>query len=183
MKAYIISDGDYNTGVYQKLSALVADFFEKRNFEIATKSIQKGELHFCVGCYGCWTKKPGECVMNDAMAEINRTLNSSDVVVYLSPVVFGQYSPNIKNAIDRWLPNVLPLFVKKPNGTTGHPQRYPSMPIKIVIGYGSAVSQEDAALFTSVAKHRSGVEAFTYSGDDGGMVACLEKVKLERIGA
>ncbi len=183
MKAYIISDADYNTEVYQKLSAFVTGFFKKQNFEIETKSIQKGELHFCVGCYGCWTKKPGECVINDAMAEINRTLNSSDVVVYLSPVVFGQYSPNIKNAIDRWLPNVLPLFVKKPDGTTGHPQRYPSMPLKIVIGYANAVSQEDASFFTSLAKRRSGVEAFTYSGDDGRILECLGNVKLERIGA
>lgn len=183
MKAYIISDGDYNTEVYQKLSVLVQDFFQKKQFEIETKSIKKGELHFCVGCYGCWTKKPGECVINDAMTELNRTLNSSDVAVYLSPILFGQYSPNIKNAIDRWLPNVLPLFVKKPDGTTGHPRRYPSMPVKIVIGYGSAVSPEDAQLFISVAKHRSGVEAFVYSDDDGSLVESLETVKLERIGA
>lgn len=183
MKAYIISDEEYDTSIYKKLSGLVVDFFEAKGFEIEQKSIQKGELHFCMGCYGCWTKKPGECVIGDNMAQINRTFNSSDVVIYLSPIVFGQYSPNIKNAVDRWLPNVLPLFVKKPDGTTGHPQRYPSMPLKIVIGYGSAVSQEDAQLFISIAKHRSGVEAFVYSGDDGGIVECLEKIKLGRISA
>ena len=181
MKAYLISDGDYNTATYQKLSAAVTDFFEKRGFEIERKIIQKGELHFCVGCYGCWTKKPGECVINDAMAQINRTFNGSDVVVYLSPIVFGQYSPNIKNAIDRWLPNVLPLFIAKPDGTTGHPPRYSSAPKRVVIGYGSSVSSEDAQLFTSVVKHRPAIEALIYSDHDDSIAERLEKVKLERM--
>lgn len=181
MKAYLISDGDYNTATYQKLSAAVIDFFEKRDFEVEQKSLRKGELHFCVGCYGCWTKKPGECVINDAMAQINRTFNSSDVVVYLSPIVFGQYSPNMKNAIDRWLPNVLPLFITRPDGTTGHPPRYSSGPKRVVIGYGSSVSPEDAQLFLSVVKHRPAIDAFIYSDHDGSIAECLEKVKLERM--
>lgn len=181
MKAYLISDEDYNTSVYQKLSAQVVDFFQKRDFEVVQKSIKKGELHFCIGCYGCWTKKPGECIINDNMAQINRTFNSSDVVVYLSPIVFGQYSPNIKNAIDRWLPNVLPLFVKKADGTTGHPPRYPSKPKVVVIGYGNAVSREEAQLFINVVKHRPGVEAFVYLSELENIAERLETVKLERV--
>lgn len=181
MKVFILSDGDYNTEIYNSLFTQVTDFFQKRNFEIREQSIQKGELHFCIGCYGCWTKKPGECVINDAMAQINRTFNESDVVVYLSPIIFGQFSPNIKNAIDRWLPNVLPLFVKKPDGTTGHPPRYPSKPKVVVIGYGSAVSQEDAQLFTNIVKHRPGIEAFVYSNKTEVIAECLETVRLERM--
>ena len=181
MKTFIISDDDYNTEIYKKLRALVMDFFQKRNFEIKQQSIKKGDLHFCLGCYGCWTKKPGECVINDAMAQINRTFNESDVVVYLSPIVFGQFSPNIKNAIDRWLPNVLPLFVKKPDGTTRHPLRYPSEPKTVVIGYGNTVSKENAQLFVNVAKHQSGVDAFVYSNAQENIAECLETVKLERM--
>lgn len=181
MKAFIISDDDYNTEVYKKLSALVVDFFNKRNFEIKQQSIRKEDLHFCIGCYGCWTKKPGECVINDAMAHINRTFNESDVVVYLSPIVFGQFSPNIKNAIDRWLPNVLPLFVKKPDGTSGHPPRYPSKPKIVAIGYGNTVAKEESELFVNVVKHRPGVEAFVYSDEQKNIAECLETVKLERM--
>ena len=115
------------------------------------------------------------------MAQINRTFNSSDVVVYLSPIVFGQYSPNMKNAIDRWLPNVLPLFITRPDGTTGHPPRYSSGPKRIVIRYGSSVSPEDEQLFTSVVKHRPGIDAVIYSDQDGSIEERLEKVKLERM--
>ncbi len=181
MKAFIISDDDYKTEIYKKLSSLVVDFFQRRNFEINQQSIKKGNLHFCIGCYGCWTKKPGECVINDPMAQINRTFNESDVVVYLSPIIFGQFSPNIKNAIDRWLPNVLPLFVKKPDGTTGHPPRYPSKPKVVVIGYNNTVTKEDAELFVNVVKHRPGIEAFVYLYDQNNIAECLKTVKLERM--
>lgn len=181
MKAFIISDEDYNTELYKKLSAHVTDFFQKRKFEIKHQSIKKGDLHFCVGCYGCWTKKPGECVINDAMGQINRTFNESDVVVYLSPILFGQFSPNIKNAIDRWLPNVLPLFVKKPDGTTGHPPRYPSKPKIVVIGYGNTVTLEETELFVDVVKHRPSVEAFVYTKDWKTIAESLDTVKLERM--
>lgn len=81
MKAYILSDEAYKTAVYEKLSAQVVEFLRKRDFETEQKSIKTGELHFCIGCYGCWTRKPGECVINDHMAQINRTFNSSDVVI------------------------------------------------------------------------------------------------------
>jgi len=181
MKTYIISDGDYKTSIYETLSGQVDAFFENRGFEIEKKSIQKGELHFCIGCYGCWTRKPGECVIEDSMAQINQTLNRSDVVVYLSPIVFGQYSPNMKNAIDRGLPNVLPLFVKKPDGTTGHPARYPSKPQMIIIGYGDEVSKEDARLFKNIVEHRRDIEALVFSGEQENISISLDKLKLERI--
>jgi multimeric flavodoxin WrbA len=45
----------------------------------------------------------GECIMKDGIVEINRACMTSDVVVYLCPIVFGQFSANIKFALDRWL--------------------------------------------------------------------------------
>lgn len=181
MKAYIISDGDYKTAIYEKLSEQVDEFFSNRGFQIEKKNIQKGDLHFCIGCYGCWTKKPGECVINDSMTQINLTLNCSDVVVYLSPIVFGQYSPNIKNAIDRWLPNLLPLFVMKPDGTTGHPPRYQSKPQMVVIGYGNMVPTEEEILFKEVVRHRTGVEVFVFVENQRNISHDLEHVSLERV--
>ena len=181
MKAYIISDGDYKTAIYETLARQIDTFLGERGFEIEKKSIQKKELHFCVGCYGCWTKKPGECVIDDAMTQINRTFNNSDIVVYLNPIVFGQFSPNIKNAIDRGLPNVLPLFVKKPDGTTGHPARYPSKPKMIIVAYGDEVSEEEEKLFINIVKHRKDIEAFVFSGYQDNISISLNNLKLERV--
>lgn len=24
-----------------------------------------GKIEYCRGCFGCWVKKPGECILND----------------------------------------------------------------------------------------------------------------------
>lgn len=181
MKVYIISDEDYKNELYKNLSEQVCTFFSKKKFEIYEKSICKNELHFCMGCYGCWTKKPGECVINDSMSQINSTFNNSDVVIYLSPIIFGQYSPNIKTVIDRWLPNVLPLFVKKQDGTTGHPDRYSSKPKMVIIGYSNEISAEEAALFKRVVKHRNDVDVIVFSNSQKDFSLDLNKIKMERI--
>ena len=36
----------------------------------------------CTGCFGCWTRTPGECVFKDASRDIVRSYVCSDVVVY-----------------------------------------------------------------------------------------------------
>ena len=46
MKAYIISDGDYNTAVYKKMAGQVEEFLSKRDFQIEQKSIKKGGTSF-----------------------------------------------------------------------------------------------------------------------------------------
>jgi len=181
MKAYIISDEDYKTEEYKVLRQKLGEFLAERKFEIQETSIAKDELHFCVGCYGCWMKKPGECVMNDAMTNINKTFNQSDIVIYLSPIVFGQYSANIKKAIDRGLPNVLPLFVPKADGTTGHPSRYKTKPKIIVIGYGEEVSKDESHLFQQIVKHRLDITALVFSKDTSDFTKELGTIELKRI--
>jgi multimeric flavodoxin WrbA len=161
LKAVIISDRDYQTGLFGQLHAQLLTYLE--GFEIEEFCIERDDLAFCTGCFGCWIKTPGECVVKDGIGRINRAAIGSDAVVYLSPVVFGQFSANIKSVIDRWLPNMLPFFIVRPDGSTMHPPRYRQYPGQVIIGYGDSVSAMDAQLFTDITKkHRRGVEAFVY---------------------
>lgn len=183
MKAFIISDKDYKTDRFNELDKLVCTYLKDKNFEIEHTEIGKGDLNFCMGCFGCWIKKPGECVIKDQMAQINEKCMNSDVVVYISPVVFGQFSANIKNAIDRWLPNMLPFFTTRPDGSTIHPARYSTYPMQIIIGYGDNVSMEDAQLFTDITKkHRRNIECFVYQNNNTDITERLDRIKLERVG-
>lgn len=147
MQALILSDREYQTETFDKLKRMVRSYLEQRAFEIELLRIERGDLAFCVGCFGCWVKTPGECVIGDKMAQINRTFVNSDVVFYLSPVVFGQCSATIKSAVDRWLPNMLPFFETRPDGSTMHPSRYETYPKVVFIGYGDDLSENDAQLF------------------------------------
>jgi hypothetical protein len=181
MKVLILSDKEYETKIYFHLSQLVYEYFDERNFKIEQIQLGRGDIAFCTGCFGCWVKKPGECVINDAMSKINKIFVNSDVVIYLCPIVFGQFSANIKNAIDRWLPNMLPFFEKRPDGSTMHPPRYDAYPKQIMIGYGDDLSDSDAQLFTDIIKkHRPNVEVLIFRDYDSQIMKSLDNIDLRR---
>jgi multimeric flavodoxin WrbA len=182
MKAYIISDKDYETGIFHELFAGVESYFKLRDFKLEHTSIGREDLASCIGCFGCWIKKPGECVIPDGIESINSTAMNSDVVIYLSPVIFGQFSANIKDAIDRWLPNMLPFFMIRKDGSMMHPRRYESYPKQIMIGYGNEVDSEDAELFKDITKkHRNNVEAVIFDHNYANIDKLLSGIALCRI--
>lgn len=77
----------------------------------------------CIGCFGCWVKTPGQCVINDAAREIAYKMPRSDLISYVSPIVFGGYSYELKKVLDRQISGILP-FMERFEGEVHHPQRY-----------------------------------------------------------
>lgn len=182
MKALIISDKDYRTNEYEGADKLLHTYFDEKGFETEEIQIGRDELAFCMGCFGCWIKKPGECVIGESMASLNSREMNSDVVIFLTPLVFGQFSANIKNAVDRWLPNMLPFFNTRKDGSTMHPPRYDDYPKQIMMGYGADISESDARLFADITKkHRSNVDVLIWHGDRAEMIEALEKIELKRV--
>jgi multimeric flavodoxin WrbA len=120
--------------------------FNCNESEIKTIEVGKQDLKSCIGCFGCWIKTPGKCVIKDLINDINKEYLISDFVIYLTPVIFGQYSSNIKNVIDRSQPYVLPFF-KKINGTTKHPLRYERGPKEIIIAYSDDITEDEKNTF------------------------------------
>lgn len=182
MKAYMISDKEYQTGQFLKLSQMIFKYFHKKDFEVEEMQIGRDDLAFCMGCFGCWIKKPGECVINDKMSQINQKFMNSDVVIYLCPIIFGQFSANIKNAVDRWLPNMLPFFETRPDGSTMHPPRYEDYPNQLMIGYGEEISLEDEQLFLDIIQKHRNVEALIFKDSNSKMIESLDKISLKREG-
>ena len=116
------------------------------------------------------------------MASLNSREMNSDVVVFLTPLVFGQFSANIKNAVDRWLPNMLPFFNTRKDGSTMHPPRYDDYPKQIMMGYGADISESDAQLFSDITKkHRSNVNVLIWRGNGAEMTEALENIELKRV--
>lgn len=183
MQAYLISDGEFLSPRQQELKTLLYDYFTQMGYTILEKTIQRDELAFCRGCFDCWVKTPGECIMRDGIAEINRNCMTSDVVVYLCPLVFGQFSANLKYAIDRWLPNMMPFFMTRKDGSTMHTSRYDSYPAQVFLGYGERLSEREMQLFTDInLKHRSSVFVILDRGEDQQILAELGEYPLCRVG-
>lgn len=172
MNALILTDGEYKTEEYDELIKLTKKLLEGKNYKSRILEIDRG-LRSCKGCFGCWIKKPGECVINDEMLKIYQSYMNSDAVIFICPVVFGQFSANIKNVVDRTLPDMLPFFCRRTDGSTMHPARYEKYPQLFLIGYGHELDQEEARLFLDITeKHRNNVFINIYQGKED-----IEKIK------
>ncbi len=103
----------------------------------------------CLGCFGCWIKTPGNCVIDDDAAEIIQKMPLSDLIVYVSPVVFGGYSYELKKVLDRQISGILPFF-KKVNGELHHPQRYEKIGKLVAIGISPKPNVESEKIFKTL---------------------------------
>jgi hypothetical protein len=116
-------------------AALKARGWDAKAFALAGMDIQP-----CRGCFSCWVKTPGRCVIHDDEEAILGATAASDRVIWLTPITFGGYSPELKKALDRIIPILLPFFAKV-RGQTHHPLRYPRPRRLLAIG---TLKQEDA---------------------------------------
>ena len=69
----------------------------------------------CMGCFGCWIKTPGICVIDDSARTIANKFGKADLKVYVTPIVFGGYSYELKKLLDRQICNILPFMKKNEN--------------------------------------------------------------------
>ncbi|QAT50886.1 NAD(P)H dehydrogenase [Caproiciproducens sp. NJN-50] len=86
--------------------------------------VSKRKIEPCRGCFSCWTKTPGICVIRDDMEEILKKYRSADLVLWSFPLYYFGMPSQMKALTDRLLPLNLPEI--RPGGAGGnrHPARY-----------------------------------------------------------
>ena len=77
----------------------------------------------CTGCFGCWTRTPGVCVLRDRCTEMPRLMARCDTLVLVSPFVYGGFSRAVKAVLDRAIGYVQPFF-RTVEGEMHHVPRY-----------------------------------------------------------
>lgn len=83
----------------------------------------RGDIRPCVGCFGCWVKTPGRCVVQDGYEDTPVKLHQAEEIVFLSRLRYGCLSGAAKNVIDRCIGYVLPFF-EIAHGEMHHQRRY-----------------------------------------------------------
>ncbi|MBT6340962.1 MAG: hypothetical protein HOJ48_16870 [Desulfobacula sp.] len=97
--------------------------------EVEVVNIFKKKINYCVGCFTCWTKTPGNCVhLDDMSKEIFPKYMASDLCIMATPLFHYTVNANLKTFIERTLPFVQPFFELK-NGITRHPLRQEPPPV------------------------------------------------------
>ncbi len=100
-----------------------------------------GTIQHCIGCFGCWIKTPGKCVLKDGYDNMGELLSKSEKVTIISRCFYGCYSPFVKNVLDRSIPWLLPFF-KIRNNETHHKRRYQNNMQLAVHFYGEITTEE-----------------------------------------
>ena len=101
-----------------------------------------GQIRPCVGCFQCWNKTPGICVMKDGFENMGQLIHRAGEVVVISRYTYGGFSGFVKNVIDRCLGYVLPQF-EIIGCETHHKKRYDEIKAFTFIFYGHALSKEE----------------------------------------
>ena len=75
------------------------DGIDSSEHEIERINIKNLKISPCTACYGC--SKNGECIIHDDMDEIYEKMESSDAVIFASPIFFNSITGIAKTLIDR----------------------------------------------------------------------------------
>ena len=86
------------------------------------------DIKYCVGCWGCWVKTPGQCVHKDDSAMVCRRVIQSDLTILASPMSMGFVTALTKKAMDKMIPLVHPYLVVD-KGEMHHLKRYKKYPL------------------------------------------------------
>ena len=107
-----------------KLShAFLAGIETKTEIAVEEVSLSTADVRPCLGCFACWNKTPGTCVIRDDMKEIIEKLLWADLTVWSFGLYYFSVPGRLKNMIDRMLPMNLP-FMTSDSESGGHPSRY-----------------------------------------------------------
>jgi multimeric flavodoxin WrbA len=189
MKALILNGSITQTEATNTVSDYLMDFLRKKDYEVDVMVLRDEKIASCLGCFGCWLKTPGECIIKDAGSDLPRKVIQSDYVFLLTPVSFGMYSSELKKAMDRFpCPILLPFFAKI-NGEIHHAPRYDKYPALVAIGVLPTPDQDSENTFSTLVErnginlHTKAFSSIVYLADEPNMIKQKVAATLSKAGA
>lgn len=74
----------------------------------------------CRGCFGCWQREDGHCVIPDDQNAILDVYGEADVIIWSFPLYCYGMPSHLKAVLDRTIPLVKMKMVQQPDGTVRH---------------------------------------------------------------
>jgi len=160
------------------LRALVEAAGRGAGGEVAAIELSAGEIRPCRGCFMCWVRTPGLCIMDDDCANaVSGRLVRSDVVVLLSRITYGGLSQDVKALLDRLIPNISPFF-EMVSGEMHHRARYERFPTMVAIGYGATTPRERETFVALAGRNALNMKAarhYSFTPEDAGQAADMAR--------
>jgi len=149
MKAIILNGIDDTIYDYQRFEDILDNKLQEFGIDPENVKLTNKDIKRCRGCFGCWVKSPGECIRQDDSQAICKSIINSDLVILLTPVVYGGYSSQLKKLVDKIIPLISPFFARY-SGETHHFPRYKKYPKLLGIGIQSYPDIEESACFQNI---------------------------------
>ena len=126
------------------------DAIHSTGHEVQTLVLRDMKIKPCTGCFNCWVKNPGNCIIRDDANEVSRQYIASDHVILASPLIMGFISSLLKNTMDRNIPLVHP-HLEDVDNEVHHKKRYDKYPvISFLLEKESFTDAEDIAIVTGI---------------------------------
>ena len=188
MKTLVLNGSETDESIVNKVSDYLVDFLRINDNDVDVMVLRDENIGPCLGCFGCWLRTPGKCVVKDAGYDLPKRVIQSDVLFLLTPVNFGMYSSELKKAMDRYACPLLLPFFEKIDGEIHHAKRYEKYPKIIAIG---VLPRHDRECEDSFAKlvarnginlHSKAISRFVYSSDELDIVREKVFATLKEVG-
>ena len=102
----------------------------------------KGDIRHCVGCFGCWVKAPGKCVIHDGYETTGMDMGKCTELIIISRCYYGSVSPFVKMVQDRAISYIQPDFVMR-KGEMHHKRRYQNVITMTAYLYGENITDTE----------------------------------------
>ncbi|AQW28386.1 TPA: flavodoxin family protein [Clostridium perfringens] len=132
----------------RKLDINFIENAENKFFDLSKLTISN-----CIGCFSCWTKTPGKCIIRDDAVKVYPIIAQSSKIIYISKIKYGSYDTIMKTMLERAIP-IQQAFIHLLNGETHHIQRDVAMKDTVIIAYGN-IENEEKELFKRLIKRNS----------------------------
>ena len=107
--------------------------------------LTKKQISNCVGCFSCWVKTPGKCIIRDDATSIYPKIAKSENIIYISKVKYGSYDLPMKTMLERAIP-IQQAFIRLYHNEAHHIQRNVALKEATIIAYGD-ISNEEKNIF------------------------------------
>lgn len=105
----------------------------------------------CIGCFGCWVRTPGSCVLPDSYQEMGKLLAETGQLILISRCYYGSYSPYVKNVLDRSIGYLQPFF-RIVGGEMHHAMRCGNRMAITAHFYGDSITKQEEETAVSLVK-------------------------------
>lgn len=125
MKILLIESIPRKTGHTYKLAQHFKDGLISSGADFKTIDLFNYNIKPCKGCYICWSKTPGKCVIHDDMEVLMESFLESDIIFLITPMYHYTMNCEMLKFLERTLPFSKYGFNSSPLGLMRNSIRYP----------------------------------------------------------